>query len=80
MPKMSGVELIEKLYDARVALPVIMITAALPNEELTRRPWFQPVVPLVKPYSAVELLGTVKEVLRAAAFMILLQFCPPHSL
>ena len=66
MPKMSGVELIKKLHAARVALPVILATGSLPKEEFTRHPWLQPAATLLKPYTAVEFLGTVKNVLRAA--------------
>lgn len=75
MPKMSGVELIRKLHDARVALPVIMATAALPKEELTRYPWLQPVATLLKPYTAAEFLGTVKNVLCGAVSIVMLQLC-----
>jgi hypothetical protein len=48
-----------------MALPVIMATGTLPKEEFTRYPWLQPVAMLLKPYSVEELLGTVKDVLRA---------------
>jgi DNA-binding response OmpR family regulator len=65
MPKVSGVELIKKLHAAHMALPVIMATGILPEEEFTRYPWLQPAASLVKPYTIAELLGTVREVLRA---------------
>jgi two-component system chemotaxis response regulator CheY len=80
MPKMSGVELIKKLHEARVALPVIMATGAVPKEELAQYPWLQPAATLLKPYTAVEFLGTVKNVLRGAIFIFLLQLCLPVSL
>jgi DNA-binding response OmpR family regulator len=67
MPKVSGVELLIKLRAARVFLPVIMATATLPKKDLTRYPWLQPAVTLPKPYTADELLGTVKNVLYATA-------------
>ena len=38
MPKVSGIELLKKLHGARMSLPVIMATAALPEEEFTRYP------------------------------------------
>jgi DNA-binding response OmpR family regulator len=66
MPKMSGVELLSKLRAARMALPVIMATGALPKEEFTRYPWLQPAATLLKPYTVEEMLGTVKKVLREA--------------
>ena len=80
MPKMSGVELIMKLHAARVALPVILATASSPKEEFTRYPWLQPAATLLKPYTVVEFLGTVKNVLRAAIPMVMLQLCLPASL
>ena len=65
MPRVSGVELLKKLRGARMALPAIMATGALPKEELTRYPWLQPAATLLKPYTVENLLGTVREVLRA---------------
>jgi len=64
MPKMSGVELLKKLRGARMALPVIMATGALPKKEFARSPWLQPTATLIKPYTGAEMLRTVKEVLR----------------
>ena len=65
MPNVTGVELLKKLRAARMALPVIMATGTFPKEEFTRNPWAQPEATLLKPYTTAELLGTVKEVLRA---------------
>ena len=64
MPKVSGVELLQKLHAVRMALPVIMITGAVPHEEFARSPWLQPAATLIKPYTIAELLGMVREVLR----------------
>jgi DNA-binding response OmpR family regulator len=67
MPGLTGLALVKKLRAARMALPVIMATGALPVEELfTRYDWLQPVVTLIKPYSVEQLLGTVEAVLRTA--------------
>jgi DNA-binding response OmpR family regulator len=63
MPKLSGVELVKKLRSARMALPVILASGALPTEELDRNPWLQPTATLLKPFTTAKLLGTVKEVL-----------------
>jgi DNA-binding response OmpR family regulator len=63
MPKVSGVELIEMVRDAGMALPVIMATAALPQAEFIRHPRLQPAATLLKPYTSAELLGKVKNVL-----------------
>jgi DNA-binding response OmpR family regulator len=66
MPRLTGVELLKKLYANRMALPVIMATGDLPTEEFTRYPWLQPAATLLKPYTIAELLGTVRKVLREA--------------
>jgi DNA-binding response OmpR family regulator len=65
MSKLTGVELLKKLRSARMALPVIMATGTLPKEKFTQYPWLQPAATLLKPYTVEELLGTVREVLRA---------------
>jgi len=64
LPRMSGVELLKKLHGTHMAMPVIMNTASLPSGELARYPWIRPAATLLKPYTAVELLGTVQAVLR----------------
>jgi two-component system chemotaxis response regulator CheY len=63
MPNLTGVELLKKLRAARMELPVIMATGALPTMEFTRHTWLQPAAALIKPYSPAELLGAVKMVL-----------------
>jgi DNA-binding response OmpR family regulator len=66
MPGLTGLALVKKLRDARMTLPVIMATGALPGVDLfDRYPWLQPAVALLKPYSIGQLLGTVEKVLRA---------------
>jgi DNA-binding response OmpR family regulator len=65
MPKVTGVELLKKLHGARMAVPVIMATGALPTPEFIRSPWLQPTATMLKPYTLDELVGTVREVLRA---------------
>ncbi len=65
MPKVSGVELLQRLHATRMALPVIMATGSLPREEFALKPWLEPVATLLKPYTVAELLATVKAVLRA---------------
>jgi len=66
MPKVTGVKLLEKLRAARMALPVIMATSALPTDVFIRCPWLQPNATLLKPYTGSEMLRTVKKVLREA--------------
>ena len=65
MPRLTGVELVKKLRSARMDLPVILATGRLPVEELTQNPSLQLAAMLPKPFSIDELLGTVREVLRA---------------
>ena len=67
MPKVSGVELLQKVHATRLALPVIMATGKFPLDEFTRRPWLRPAVILLKPYTFDELVGAVLTVLLAAA-------------
>ena len=67
MPKVTGVELIQKVQAARMALPVIMATGAMPAEEFTRHRLQPPAMTLLKPYTFVELLVAVKKVLRSAS-------------
>lgn len=63
MPRMLGVEMIEKLRTARMALPVVMVTGYLPTHEYVRRPWLKPDVILEKPFSNADLLAAVKKLL-----------------
>jgi DNA-binding response OmpR family regulator len=79
MPKVSGVELIERIHAAGIALPVIMATGMLPDE-FTRRPWPRPEAILIKPYSFHELLGTVQKVLQMAVLMAMLTICLPAAI
>jgi len=65
MPHLTGVQLLKKLHATRMALPVIMATGQLPEEEFTQYPWLQPAATLLKPYTVEKLLGTVRVVLRA---------------
>lgn len=67
MPKVTGVELIQKLRTARMSLPVIMATGVPPEEIFTRHGMLPPAMTLLKPYTFQELLTAVKNVLRAAS-------------
>ena len=64
MPRMTGVEIIERLRSAHMAVPVIMATRILPAHEFERKPWLRPDATLQKPFSNDDLLATVKNVLR----------------
>ena len=60
MPNLSGVELLEKLRAARIALPVIMASGAMPAEIIQDS---HPVAKLWKPYTPEELAAAVQDVL-----------------
>lgn len=66
MPKVTGVELVKKLRSARMTLPVVLTTGAMPAEALSR-PSLRLAATLLKPFTMEELLQTVEKVLRAAA-------------
>jgi two-component system response regulator MprA len=67
MPKVTGVELLQKILAANMTIPVIMATGEIPTEEFTCHPWLQPNITLLKPYRFDELLAAVKEVLRVTS-------------
>jgi CheY-like chemotaxis protein len=60
---MTGIEMIEKLRSARMAVPVIMATGDLPTHEFARKPWLKPDATLPRPFSNDDLLEAVKKVL-----------------
>ena len=64
MPRMTGIELIEKLRSASRAVPVIMTTSRLPTHEFERKPWLKPDAMLERPFSNDTLLAVVKGILR----------------
>ncbi len=63
MPKVSGLQLLQKLYAACKHLPAILATGKLPLEELHRHPWLPIEAILIKPYTFDQLVTTVKNVL-----------------
>jgi PAS domain S-box-containing protein len=63
MPKVTGVELMNKLNAANIRLPVIMATGALPEHEFKRYPWLNDIAVLVKPFSNSAILSMVEKVL-----------------
>jgi PAS domain S-box-containing protein len=63
MPKITGVELINKVVAANIRLPVIMATGALPDHEFKRFPWLNDMAVLVKPIGGSALLSMVEKVL-----------------
>jgi DNA-binding response OmpR family regulator len=63
MPKVSGLELVKKLRSADLALPVILVSGAMPTQELNRHAWLQVAATLLKPFTGDELVEIVKKVL-----------------
>ena len=63
MPRMTGLELIERMFATGIVVPIIMASGTIPKQELTQRLCLQPVTTLPKPYTSVKLLETVKKVL-----------------
>lgn len=63
MPKVTGLQLLEKLHAVRKLQPVIMAAPSLPREEFIRSPWLHPAAMLLMPYTVTEFLKTVQEVL-----------------
>lgn len=63
IPNVSGLDLLKKLYAAYMTLPVIMVSGTMPTAELNRQPWLQVETKLNKPYSRLELLIAVGNVL-----------------
>jgi len=64
MCRLTGIGLVKKVRAARMALPVIMISGAMPTDELERHPWLRIDAALLKPFTVDELVGTVRDVLR----------------
>ena len=63
MPRMTGVEMIEKLRSARMTAPVIMATGFMPIFAFARKPWLKPDLALTMPFSNDEFLAAVKSIL-----------------
>jgi two-component system sensor histidine kinase and response regulator WspE len=63
MPRMTGVEMIEKLRSASMTVPVIMATGFMPIFVFARKPWLKPDAALTIPFSNDALLAAVKSLL-----------------
>ncbi|MDB6057062.1 MAG: DNA-binding response regulator [Verrucomicrobiales bacterium] len=66
MPNTTGLELLEKMFDAGIATPVIMATGTYPEEAIAAKPWLEPSAVLSKPYTMHQLLAAVENVLAGA--------------
>jgi DNA-binding response OmpR family regulator len=63
MPKLSGVGLLRKMFAAQMTVPVIMVSEAMPMDELKRQPWLHIDAMLFKSYVVEDLLAIVRNVL-----------------
>lgn len=63
MPRMTGVEMIEKLRSSRMKVSVIMATGTMPTFEFARKPWITPDIALIIPFSEDELLAAIRNIL-----------------
>jgi DNA-binding response OmpR family regulator len=63
LPQLTGIELIQKLRSARMALPVIIATDKSPKLAVARRLRLNPLFTLLKPYTLPDFIETVKVVL-----------------
>ena len=63
MPKLTGLDLIKKVRAARMPLPIILVSGALPVQEIEQDEELRTVVTILKPFSPKQLLTTVNLVL-----------------
>src|SRR5258708_684887 len=54
MPKLSGIELMNKLRSENMALPVILVSGIIPTWELKNHPHLQFAAMLLKPFTIAE--------------------------
>jgi two-component system, cell cycle response regulator CtrA len=64
MPGLSGTDLVRRLRSARMTLPVILASGGSVPEDAASGSRLQPVSALPKPFSSVELLARVAEMLQ----------------
>jgi two-component system, chemotaxis family, chemotaxis protein CheY len=62
MPRMTGIDLLNKLHSAQIKIPAILVTGQIPTDELSRHPFLQIEAIILKPFTAVGLLAVVDNV------------------
>jgi DNA-binding response OmpR family regulator len=72
MPKVTGVELIKKLRGQGAALPVVMVSGAVPAAELEMHPHLGISAIVLKPFALGALVETVHNILRASASLVVM--------
>ena len=63
MPRLTGTELVARLFDSRPALPIILMSAYSTDELRTRGLDHSPVPLLTKPFTNEQLVAMVRSVL-----------------
>jgi two-component system, chemotaxis family, chemotaxis protein CheY len=63
MPKVTGVELVNKLHYAGTKLEVVLLTGEFPDDQFNRYPWLKSVVILTKPLANSEIISVVRKIL-----------------
>jgi len=66
MPRMTGLELIERMRSRGMLQPVILISGTMPTEELNRNPRLRVDEMLPKPFTLVQLSATIEKLMRAS--------------
>jgi DNA-binding response OmpR family regulator len=64
MPRTTGLELIKRVRDAKMEIPVVMVTGFVPETELCDQPELRPQALLPKPFTAKQLGDAVEATLR----------------
>ena len=67
MPRLTGTELVARLFDSRPALPIILMSAYSTDELRTRGLDHSPVPLLTKPFTNEQLVAMVRSVLDVSA-------------
>jgi CheY-like chemotaxis protein len=66
MPRLTGIELIERIPESGRSLPVIIVSGIFPVEQVRNHPQLQIAAVLPKPFDTSELSNTVRHVLEAS--------------
>src|ERR1017187_2422369 len=65
MPRLTGIELIERIRDEGMNLPIIIASGSFPMEKVRDKPELQIATVLPKPFRILELLNAVRLVFQA---------------
>jgi CheY-like chemotaxis protein len=62
MPHLPGIELIERIRDRGISVPIIIASGSFPMEKVREHPELQIAAALPKPFRIIELLNAVRQV------------------